>query len=436
MTAAAPWLAPLFLLPLVGAPLLLRGPSRRFGAGGGVVLAGALGAVLLSFVMTLFALAGKPWSIFSVAVVATMLAWALSRLPAFASGSAPAERSPAGVGSRLAALVAAAAVAAAAAATWLGEATSPDLFFFWGTKAQQFAAARGIDAAYLSAPFHAFLHPYYPPLATNLAAFASMTAGGFSWTGAMATFPLLLGALAVGLPALRDGRRGLDAAASALAVSALALIGIRTGVAGNGDMPLVFFEALAMAILLRRDAAEPYLQWIAGLLLAGAAATKVEGLPFALAAAALFLALGGAPPEGSLASAGRLLGPTALALAAWFAFGASRRLFHEYSEYGPFSRLHPEHFGRIVAALAEALAGTARGLPYLVPLICLLAAGRPARFSWLPIGTAAALVAFLVFAYLHSAGDPQQWISWSAARVLMPVPPLLAMAIAAPKEDR
>ena len=47
------------------------------------------------------------------------------------------------------------------------------------------------------------------------------------------------------------------------------------------------------------------------------------------------------------------------------------------------------------------------------------------------IGTAGALVAFLLFAYLHMAADPRLWVMWSAARVLMPVPVLLALSLAA-----
>lgn len=429
--SAVLWVAPLLLLPLVGAPLLVRPAFRRFGAGAAIAIAGAAGATVLSFVMTLFALAGRRWSIFELAVLATLLAWVFSHLPAFGvPGMPPLAADGRGLVARLSALVSAAAVGAAAIAAGLGSATSPDLFFFWGTKAQQFAIAQGIDAGYLAAPFHEFLHPYYPPLVTNLGAFAAMAAGRFSWDGATATFPILLGGLAIALPGLLPGERGRAGAAAALAVSALALLGIRAGVAGNGDAPLVFFETLAMALLLRPDAAEPSVQWLAGLLLAGAATTKVEGLPWAIAAAALFVALRFEARRPSAAA--RLLAPAVLALGAWFAFGAARRVFAEYSEYGPFASLHPEHLGRIVSSAAAALAGPAHGLPYLVPLVCLLAAGRPSRTAWVPIGTAAALAAFLLFAYLHYAGDPALWIGWSAARVLMPAAPLFALALAAP----
>ena len=431
------WIAPLLLLPLVGAPILVRPACRRFGTGAAVTLAGAAGAAVLSFVMTLFSLAGRRWSIFELAILATLLAWLLSYLPAFGDPAAAAGKDRGGAVARIAALVSGIAVGAVALGAWLGSATSPDLFFFWGTKAQQFALARGIDAAYLSAPFHDFLHPYYPPLVTNLGAFAAMASGRFSWDGAIATLPLLLGGLAIALPGLLPGDRGRAAAAAALAVAALALLGIRAGVAGNGDAPLVFFETLAMALLLRSDAGEPSVQWLAGLLLAGAATAKVEGLPYAMAAAALFLAL--RDDVRRWPAAARLLAPAAAALAVWFAFGAVRHVFREYSEYGPFATLHPDHLGRIVSSTAAALAGPAHGLPFLVPLVCLVAGGRPSRAAWVPLGTAAALAAFLLFAYLHFAGDPGLWIGWSAARVLMPTSPLLAMALTAravPPETR
>ena len=426
----AMWIAPLLLLPLVGAPLLMRPPFRRFSGASAIVLSGTVGAVFVSLVMTLLSLAGARWNVSVIAASATLLAWGFSQLPAFSpEPAAPADGDRGGAMSRLAAVVSAAAVGASALAAHLGTATSPDLFFFWGTKAQQFAAAQGIDVAWLKAPFHGFLHPYYPPLATNLGAFASMTAGRFSWEGALWTFPLLVAALAVGLPGTLDGSRSRSAAAAALAVSAVALVGIRASVAGNADAPLVVFEALAAAVLQRRDAGDASLQWLGGLLLAGAAATKVEGLAFALAVSALALRHEGARP--TLRAAGRLLGPTALTLAAWFAFGAARRLFHEYSEYGPFAELHLDHLRSVLAAIAASLGATARGLPWIVPALVLAAGGRIARAARVPLGAAGALVVFLVFAYLHMGSDPSTWISWSAARVLMPVPVLFALALAA-----
>src|SRR5262249_59802241 len=120
----------------------------------------------------------------------------------------------------------------------------------------------------------------------------------------------------------------------------------------------------------------------------------------------------------TLRAAARLLGPTVLTLGAWFAFGAVRRLFHEYSEYGPFSAVHLDHLPSVLSAVAASLGATARGLPWIVPALALASGGRIARAARLPLGMAAALVAFLVFAYLHLASDPTLWIRWSAARVL------------------
>jgi hypothetical protein len=367
-----------------------------------------------------------------VAAAAAFLAWGLSALLAGAAAPPQPVRERPGGAQALAGAVSALCVVTALAATIAGAASSVDLFFFWGPKAQQFAMARGVDSAFLADPSHEYMHPYYPPLVAGLEALATMAAGRFSWTSATLTFPILLGALALALPGVLSGAEAKSAsgAASALAVAALAVIGIRSNIAGNGDMPLLFFETLAMALLLRRDAGDPAIQVLAGLLLSGAAAAKVEGLPFALAATALYLVLRGAPAAESARSAARLLLPTALALGAWFAFGLSRGLFSVYSEYGPFFQLHLDHWPSVAREIPSSLAATARGLPYAVPLACLLAAGRPDRRALLPLGTAAALAAFLVFTYFHLAEDPSQWIAWSAARVFAPVPVLFALAIA------
>jgi hypothetical protein len=324
----------------------------------------------------------------------------------------------------------AAAVAAALVATFAGAATSPDLLLFWGPKAQQFAIARSFDAEFMRDPLHQHMHAYYPPLVTNLGAFASMTAGRMSWTGATLTFPLLLAALALGLPGTLSGRlgRGRAAAIAALTVSALAYLGIEADVAGNGEMPLLLFETLAVALLLSDAADERATQILAGLFLAGAAAAKVEGLVFAIAAAALFLAV--RPRTGSpiLPAAARLTLPAGAMLSAWYAFGASRRIFFGYSGYGSFLDLYPDHLRAVLSAVGRSLAATGHALPWLVPLGCVLLALPLSRRWILPVGAAAVLTAFFLFTYLHRAEDPSLWISWSAPRIFSPVAMLLCLA--------
>lgn len=423
------WLGALLLLPAAGAPLLLSAPFRRFPPATRGVLSAGAGAALVSFSMTLFSLAGVCWRVAPVVLTAALLAWAVSALVGGGSAPPPAPE-PLGLAGALAAGLCAICVLAALAATLAGAATSVDLFFFWGPKAQQFALARGVDLAFLTDPSHAYMHAYYPPLVAGIDALASIAAGRFSWAAATLTFPILLGALAIALPGVLRGAapRPAAAAASALVIGVVAALGIRASVAGNGDMPLVFFETLAMALLLRRDAGDGAVQLLAGLLLAAAAAAKVEGLAFALAAAGLFAVLRGGGGARAARAVARLLLPAALTLGAWFAFGISRRLFHEYSEYGRFFEVHLEHLPSAAASVTSALAGAGRGLPYLVPLVCLLAAGGPSRAALLPLGTAGALVFFLFFTYLHLAADPSDWIAWSAARVFMPAAVLLALA--------
>ena len=220
------WLSTFPLLALPGAILLSHSAFRGYAAASRAVLAGAAGASLVSFAMTVFALLGVPWSLPGVFGVSALLALALR----FSLREEPAPRvDPPGEDfprwTRAAAgLLSAIAVAAAFLATAAGSASSPDLLFFWGPKAQQFAVARTVDARYLAEPFLCYMHAYYPPLVTNLYALASMAEGRFSWTGATFLFPLLLAALALALPGLlrTAASAARAAAASALAVCAIA----------------------------------------------------------------------------------------------------------------------------------------------------------------------------------------------------------------------
>ena len=440
------WLASFLLLGLAGLPLAAHPAFARFPVATRLIFAGAAGAALVSFVMTVAALLAIPWSVWWLVPAGALLAAILRLLLPSAQPSDQSRRvemsnrqgaasifrhfdistfTPTAAGA-----LSAIAVAAAWIATFAGAATSPDLLFIWGPKAQQFATARGFDATFLRDAFHEPMHADYPPLVTNLGAFASMTAGRMSWTGATLTFPLLLAALALGLPGTLSGRlgRGGAAAIAALTVCAMAYLGIEADVAGNGEMTLLFFETLAVALLLSDSAGDRATQLLAGLFLAGAAAAKVEGLVFAVTAAGLFLV---ARPEAArpvFAAAARLLLPAAAMLSAWFAFGASRRIFFGYSGYGRFLDLHPDHLGAVLSALGRSLAGTGHALPWLVPLACVLVALPLSRRWILPIGTAGVLSAFFLFTYLHRPEDPSLWISWSAPRIFSPVAMLLSLA--------
>ena len=433
------WLAAYLVLPICGWPLLSHPAFRRLSVAARLVLSGAAGAALLSFAMTVAVLAGLKWRTGVLVLGSAVLAWLLRRLagPASPAAAPPGADDAGSLGRRLANVVSFAAVAAAFVAAAAGAASSPDLLFFWGPKAQAYAIARTIDPGFLGNAFHRFMHPYYPPLVTNVYAFASMAAGRLPWTAAILTFPALLAALALGLPGTlpRGIGRARAAAVAALAVAAIAYAGIEADIGGNGEMPLLLFETLAMALLLSPEASERPTQLLAGLLLAGAAVTKVEGLPFAVAAAVLAVLARPDPLRGAGRALATLLGPAAAALAVWFAFGASRHLFVGYAESGRFLDLYPARLAAVVKTVLFNLLAAGHGLPWIVPLACLVACLPLARRIIVPLGTAAALGAFFVFTYLHRPEDPSLWISWSAARIFTPIAMLLAVAAAGPESD-
>ncbi|MEX0879756.1 MAG: hypothetical protein WEB59_10960 [Thermoanaerobaculia bacterium] len=435
MSAGFVWLAAFLLLPLAGWPLLAHPAFGWLPFVSRAALSGACGAVLVSFAMTAGVLSGIPWNVPALTAAGALLAFALRVLVPKEPGG-PVLRERLGAAGAAAHGLALLAVLAALAAARSGAASSPDLLFFWGPKAQQFALARTFDEAFMRNEVHGYMHAYYPPLVTNLGAFASIAAGRFVWTAAVLTFPLLLAALALGLPGVLRASlpRTAAAATSALVVAAIGLIGMEADIGGDGEMPLLVFETLALALLLSPAAGRGATLLLAGLLLAGASSTKVEALPFTLAAAFLFAILRREPGRSTAAKTlALLLAPSVLALSAWFAFGARRGFFRGYAEYGRFLDLHPDHLPTVLDAIARALAGTDYGLPWLVPLACVfVAARRLTRISLLPLGVAATLTGFLIFAYMHSAEDPSQWISWSAARVFSPVAMLLALSSVTP----
>ena len=428
MRPDALWVLTFALLPVTGAPLAFHRVFARYGPLCRTALASAIGAVVLSLVMTLAAIAAVPWAVGWLLAVSVVVS-SLLRLALGPEAESPRPRE---WGSRsavaLGVLLSAASVAAALFATFSAAASSTDLFHFWGPKAQAFAAARTIDAEWLRAPWLEYLHADYPPLVTNLFAFATLCAGRFSWGSATYTFVLFLAALAAALPGIlaADRPRGEAHAVAAVAVTTASLLGIVFLVAGSADMVLLFFEACAMALLTGPDARRGSRLLLAGLFLAGAASAKVEGLPFALAVAFLVAVLDAR--QRTTRAAVLLLAPTAICLGAWLAFGWTRQLFRFYVGYGRFTELHMDKLPLILSAIGRELALHVWGLAFLVPLAVFLLGRSASRLVWLPVGTACLLSAFFLFTYLHAPWMVREWITWSAGRVFTPVAVLLALA--------
>jgi hypothetical protein len=407
------------------------------------VLAGAAGVVAISWTMTAAALIGWKWNVPLLVLAGAAECFALRAALRGSTGARVSAPAPllVGVPKRMtatewiAAGVSAASVLVSAAAARSASATSPDLLLFWGSKAEAFAAARTIDDTFLGEPFLRFLHTSYPPLVTNAYAFATMVAGRLSWMGAVATFPLLLAALAVALPSiLRTSAPRRDAlVAAAFITASFALAGDALDMAGNADMALLFFEVLAAALLLRRGEEDAPAELMAGLLFAGAAAAKVEGLPFVIAAGGLLLLARRRPPRRLLRTAARTLLPTVLALGVWFAYGRRYFLFRGYETYGPTFDVHLSRLGLVLGEILRSFWHTGAALPWLVPLVALAATLRRGtiRLAAYPLGIAGALSLFFVFTYLHGSLDPTLWITWSAGRIFLVVAALLVLAVTA-----
>ncbi len=430
------WLGSLLLLPLAGMPLVWSRSLQRFSFPCRLALVAGVGAFLVSLEMTALALLNVRWNVATLTAGAFLLALVLAAV--VNRGAVAGVPAPKGPGRAFGTLLSAASIFVVIVSVCSGAASSGDLMLFWGPKAEAFAAARTIDVAYLKDPFLMYLHPSYPPLVANIYAFATMSASRFAWGASTATFPLVLVGLAMGLHGILRRWLGFPYAAAVVAfvVSAIGLMGMEADVAGNGEMLLLFFETLAIALLLSPDADRADTQVLAGVLLGGAASSKVEGLPFVLATVAMFLFVRRdniGRPWGPIL---RLMVPTVAALGFWFAFGFLHHVFQGYRGYGSVWKIYPQASGVIVSGVAHSLYRIAYGLPYLLPVSVWLALGaRRSGPSLIPLGVAAALVTFFLFTYIHQP-DPTLWIAWSAARILSPLIPLFVLATVVEADDR
>lgn len=431
MTTGVIWLLSLGVCAIAGAPLLHHAEYRRFVFLGRCLLAAAAGAVSLSWTMTFFALLGVRWNAVGVAAVGTAVCLGLRVLLPSGGREVPPQRSGSRLGSvGLAAIACGAAVVIIAfLSTWAGQTTSPDLLYFWGPKAQRFAEARTIDPTFLGNPLLDYLHSDYPPLLTNLYAFATIAAGSFSWWASIVLFPVLLGATGIVVASILASEYSRDWASlhAGLMTCALGVVGIQAMISGVAEMPLLFFEMVAVALLILERRLTNGILLLAGLCLAGAAGTKVEGLPFALAVALLFVVTlpAGARRARPLSF---LLAPTAITLIPWFLFGAENGLFRFYRGYGSLFEIRWGNVSAVAAEMLRSIAEVGYGLPFLLPFLVFLAAPAKTRAVRLPIVTAVALICFLLATYLSAREDPRQLISWSTARVLSPVAGLLVLA--------
>jgi hypothetical protein len=413
-------------LPVLGWGLLPRRAVSWLPAPANVAVAAGLGALAVGVETLVMSALGIRWTVVRIAA-APLLLTALRLASRRREANAPLGWPRSGP---IAIAAVAAGVLLIAYAAMTARATAADLLLFWGTKAERFAAAGGIDVAFLRDPDHWSIHSDYPPLMPCLWAFASLAAGRFAWGASLATLPIFAGFLVLaawGLARLEQSENG-GAGSAALAAALLAAVLPYSQTAGNADPLLLFFEGTALLLLLfGRD--RPAAPALAGALLAAAVLTKFEGTFFAAALVAASL-LERRPARWR--DAALLTGPPAAALLSWLAFCRARNLF-TYLGHAPRLYLVGDRPGIVGRGL---LASASFGLAYAPWLLvaALLVLGRPSRARLgLALGTAALTGAADALIYLTSPGDPTLWIGWSGARLLLtPLFCLYAAAIAAP----
>ena len=410
----------LLLVPF-GAGLAFHPAIRRLPIAARVSAALAAGAVGLTAEALLLTGLGIPWSPALLGAPLLLLsgglAWRWSRQPA--EGPHEPER-PFRTGGGAFALAAAAVVLGLAhvgASLVTERATSVDYVYFWGVKAARFAAARAIDPVLLGWEYFFHAVPSYPPLVPVVEAFAAMLAGEMAWrTGPLAALFWLAFALPVVWFTLRRRLSAEGAAAvAAFWTVALGLSIVFSFSGGNGEAPLLFFLTVAGATLLGEIPGDSRL--LPAVALAGAALTKAEGAVGAgLLVAGVALRDGFAGRPRAIARGWALAAAPAAGVLLWFGFQRAVGLPLGYAGHGPFFDLHFENVGRIFAAgLRNLSAGTA-GLSWIFPAAVILFS-RPRRAALPALAVVAGTLLFLLFDYLHDAGDPSVRIGWTMSRV-------------------
>jgi hypothetical protein len=414
-------------LPLVGAAPFLSKRWQRLPLGGAVGSAAAFGAVILCaqmFVLTVAGVRSTPGLL--VAAPAAAIAVVVIRERGVAGRVSPRDRwwDSTTLASRGLLVIAAAAIAAVAYAAMTARVTSSDLHLFWAAKGEHFGLEGRIDVGFLGRADHRLMHSDYPPLWPCLYAFATVLAGRFAWGAALATLPLFVAFSAVAVASLARLRVGsLEAAGLAAAFAAVFGFLLSDGMtAGNADPALLFFETLALCLLVfAREERGAFL--LAGIALAGAAWIKLEGIAFGwavIAAAALAIR----PFTGRKLA--QLAAPPLIAYGAWMAFCRAHDLL---DTLGPHRFLvTAERILTIASGMLRAASLGSGYLPWLLVAL-LFVVRRPGRAALFAVLVAAFVGAFDCSFYLSTTGDPTIWILMAGERTLMT--PLLALLLAA-----
>jgi hypothetical protein len=404
------------------------------GAESRTALAFGLGALSLTAEATIFSLVGLRWSVAGLAIPLLVISSiAIARVK---DRPIPANRLP---GTALALLgLTAAAVAVLGVRLAVSRSVSMDLLFFWGVKAVRFADYRGIDSGFLAWPFGIHGHPNYPPLHPMTLAWSALVAGRFSWRAAPLISVFWVAASAAALHGiLRPALGSLGAAATtAFWTCAIARSLAAASCGGDAEAPLLFFVSIAAALM----AVRPEARGLAGVALAGAILTKLEGAaPAAILVLTVFFRDVRSLRAKAVWNLGKISAAPVAAAGLWLGF----EKLHGLSLSDPArERFGPIHFGRIPAVMAEELHHLgmgAFGIGWLMPILALIVFRRRITGQILPLLLVAmGTFVLLTLYYMNYPRDLALQIGWTLPRLAQPALSMLILAagcVSFPRDD-
>ncbi len=425
------------LVAVLGLPVLWMREVRGWSLPARAAAAFAIGAIVLAVESTLSTMLGAAWNPSIVLAPPLLLAVLVAR-NARAKGEmiCPAFRPGTGAAA-FGILAGGAAVGHLALSLATARATSNDFLLFWGVKAVHFADMKSVDPGLLRHPWFTHGQPFYPPLVPTLDAWGVLAAGHMPWRTAPLVTLLWFAAAAVMVLQIQRSRLGdrnatLVCAFWMAAVSA-SLVNSYSG--ANAEAPLLLYETTAgMLLLTERPNPGVGRRWLAGLFLAGAVLTKVEGT-----LGSAFLIVGTVLRDVVVAerrprwreTAGLVIPPLCAGLL-WWGFLRRFGIPSNYSAKGRLTEVHWSRLGELMGPLLESLNAGSWWLAWILPTLLILAAARRRCYAEaLPgIVTATGLLAFFVFIYLHETTSQALRISWEIPRISQPALSLL-IAVAA-----
>lgn len=432
-TAAAIYLLAHAAVAVLGLPAIFLPVVREWRWPPKIATAFALGAVAVSVEATVLTLAGVPWTLaaFSLPTAIALIVLARQRTPwRVPRPTVPRARRAVRLFSVALGTLASAHLALSLATA---RSTSVDFLLFWGVKALRFARARALDPALLRWALFQHAQPFYPPLVPVVDALGVSAAGEMPWVVAPLAALLWFGAAAILVHAiLRERIVEIAAPVTAFWMAGLGISLAFSFSGGNAEAPLLLYESVAAALVLT-EGKEPTAgrRCLAGLFLAGAVLTKVEGS----VAAALWIA--GVALRDLIVSRrvvvrglAPLAVPPLLAAGLWAVFLRRFSIGIAYGGRGGLFELHWGGVGRAMALVLENMSSGSLWLAWIIPLAVLaISLSRKELRQSLPGFMAlTGTFAFFLFVYSHhESGNVAQRISWEIPRISQPALSLLIL---------